>query len=67
MTKKYNVWYMNGKTPTWYQAQHSTREVAEKSLALFKGLYLEKDGTAKPYPNGKGYYDISNPQVVEVP
>jgi hypothetical protein len=37
---------------------------AIKVLAKFKTKYLNDDGTPKQYPNGEGYYDISNPRIV---
>lgn len=39
------------------------REVAEKYLENFKRLYLNPDGTGKPYPNGRGAYQFTNPRI----
>jgi hypothetical protein len=38
---------------------------AERMLALFKARYLDADGRGKAYPNGKGFYEVSNPRIVE--
>jgi len=60
-TRKYNVAYEDSGVTKLYLAMNVSRKEAEKYLERFKSRYENK-----PYPNGKGFYTVSNPRVVAV-
>jgi len=39
---------------------------AEEMLKKFKARYLNPDGTGQRFPNGKGYFTVTNPRIVPV-
>lgn len=63
----FNVMYENtdtGRVHTYCGDWMHTKDQAEIMLDSFKSRYLNKDGTGKVYPNGKGTYPFRNPRVV---
>ena len=63
---KFNVFYDTPEGVKEYCLCSMSFREAKKQLANFKRCYLNEDGSPKVYPNGKGYYDISNPRIQEV-
>ncbi len=61
---KYNVAYDrdDGEVIIYCKSwmDHATAEV---QLDNFKKRYLNADGTGKAYPNGQGFYPVSNPRI----
>lgn len=47
-----------------YTAEPMPLEVAKKYYRNFLSRYFMPDGSPKAYPNGKGFYAFSRPQIV---
>lgn len=63
MPKYYNIAYEKEDGRTFhYLCVPVELEEARKWLKDFKDRYVDK-----PYPNGKGFYNVSNPRIVRVP
>lgn len=58
----YNVAYDTPEGRRIYCQQWADHETMERMLALWKQRYGENGG--KAYPNGKGFYNVSNPRIV---
>lgn len=65
--KLYNVFYLSedGEVRQYCGLNMSIGE-ARRQLKNFCALYLNPDGSGKPYPNGKGFYKFSNPTILRV-
>jgi hypothetical protein len=61
---KYNVGYDAPDGFRTYLQQWVDHDTAKMYLAKWCALYLNDDGTGKPYPNGKGFYPFRNPRIV---
>ena len=64
MSGLYNIEYTYDGETRLYCAESCDLVMAQHTLENFKRRYLNADGTGKAYPNGKGFYPISNPRIV---
>jgi len=64
--KLYNVYYFTSKGVKKYCLHDMPLSVAKEQLDKFKARYLLPCGKPQVYPNGKGVFDIRNPQIVRV-
>lgn len=60
----YQVIYFKDGCLHTYCGCNMPLDIAKVYLAKFKDNYLNQDGSGKPYPNGKGFYAFTNPQIV---
>ena len=61
---EYNVQYYAPDGVRTYCLAWADLATMERVLKNFKASYLNKDGTGKAYPNGKGFYPFRNPRIV---
>jgi hypothetical protein len=61
---KYNVAYDKPEGGFIYCQSWMDHPTAVAMLAKFKARYTNEDGTPKPFPNGKGVYQVSNIRIV---
>lgn len=64
-TLRYNITYETSEGRKFYCLYDMDFGEVKKQLKAFKSRYLNSNGTAKQYPNGKGFYDVKNPRIVE--
>lgn len=64
--KKFNVFYQFEGEVRTYCAMNMDLAEAKRQLKDFCDLYLNPDGSGKPYPNGRGFYKFKNPKIVRV-
>lgn len=62
---RYNVRYNTTEGIRYYLTEWADYHTACTFFFSFKERYLNLDGTPRPYPNGKGYYDISDVTLVK--
>lgn len=62
----WNVMYDAPDGQRLYCKENCSELKARVMLDLFRARYLNKDGTPKPYPNGRGMYAFTNPRLVTV-
>ena len=63
MSQFFNIAYEKEDGRTFhYLCQPVPLEQAREWLKKFRDRYVNK-----PYPNGKGFYKVSNPRIIRVP
>lgn len=62
----FNVDYEKNGETFYYLDRNVGIDLAFESLDAFQRRYLNEDGTGKKYPNGKGFYNFTNPRVIKV-
>jgi len=65
-TSMYNIAYEDNGKVRLYCEENMEMETAHVYLKKFADKYLDANGKGRAYPNGKGYYPISNPRIVRV-
>lgn len=60
----YNVAYTSGGAVRIYCMQDMSLIDALVQMRRLIEKYMSADGTPKPYPNGKGFYDVKEPRIV---
>lgn len=61
---KYNVLYDTPEGEVLYCLSWTDLQEAERQLTRFKEIYIDENGRGKKFPNGWGFYQVSNPRIV---
>lgn len=62
----FRVMYNNDGRWVSYTREPMSLDVAKEYRERFLSRYFMPDGSPKPYPNGKGFYNFSAPKIARV-